>query len=350
MIKTRADGVILVDEKPFFPVGVFHSSHHLDDTTRLTHLTIIARAGFNVIATTLNLNNGLTFLDKAKSLGVYVLVENNDVNGLFSLVNKFKGHPGLLGYQIEDDVDDGKKTVEQVIEEHNKVKTIDPSILTHVSAGTFGAANYIKCADLFSMQTYPVDYEPLSSTYNLLTPLVTQATAQNKIVIANTQSFAWEGRREPSPAEARCMAYLSLIAGAKGMIWYAFYDEKNVNGNWVADTYLPNSLALWRETSVVGKEFTALAPIVLDPITTRHVLRVVETSHVKAGMFVNQGKYYIVICNTSNERRKVTVQFPAGIGGGTLQPRFGTGNVIGCSVYRALTVELEPFEVKVMVN
>lgn len=93
----KADGVILVDGKPFFPIGMYHVSHApKHDAMRLADLGVLAQAGFNVIASPLSLENGGPILKQADRLGVRVLVEMNDRAVMPTVVKGLKGHAAVL--------------------------------------------------------------------------------------------------------------------------------------------------------------------------------------------------------------------------------------------------------------
>jgi hypothetical protein len=170
----------------------------------------------------LDLNDG-SFVDEAARLGVFILVKFND--DAISVINTYKDKPAILGWNVADDVDNGKKTADQILQLHKKVKLADPRHITYIS-GSYPSkiGQLINTADLFGMQSYPVDYEPLSSTHYTISSAVNAAALYNRPVIANLQTFVWQGRRSPTFKELRNMTYQALIGDVKGIIYYSYYD------------------------------------------------------------------------------------------------------------------------------
>jgi hypothetical protein len=340
-ITTRdSDGAILINREPFFPIGLYHVSHDPAlDSQRLADLEIIARAGFNVIATPLMLRNAGPFLERADRLGVRVLVENNDREGLLAMVRGLRGRSGLLGWQIADDADSGRHTPEQLRDRYATVKAIDGGRLAYISGGFVKRLPpFVTGADVVGMQTYPVPGESLTSTTNVLTAAMAAAAPHHRAIIANCQTFAWEKKRVPTPAEARNMTYQALCAGVKGVIFYTFYDRLN---------YLPDHKELWRECTALVGELKTLAPVLLD--AERHTLKAKQTVEVKAACWRKRGEVYLIVCNTSSSRvHRVTIPLPVSLGS-EVRPLFD-GTTRGFTFDNgAIGGELQPTEVRVFI-
>jgi hypothetical protein len=247
-------------------LGIYHSTHEHSGNTaevnaaitaqRLRDLETIARAGFNTIACPLNLQNAPAFLKRAGELGVGVLVENNDPQGLMAMVTSLKYYsPGaVLGYQVVDDADNGKYTAAQIKAMSAQVKAIDPEALTYISAGSGKAIYFTGLSDALGVQEYPIPFEPISRAYTAIKPIVDRAGMQP--VIVNAQAFDWKRTigtvvsRPPTPAEVQQMAYSSIGAGVKGVLFYCFTDSSGWR--------LSDDLPLWRECSMVVKELKAV--------------------------------------------------------------------------------------------
>jgi hypothetical protein len=89
---------------------------------------------------------------------------------------------------------------------------------------------------------YPIPHEPLTRVADFVT-VARQAVQDNQPVWLIPQAFAWyqynsknpdrghlptdeelRTGRAPTFEEERCMTYLGLIHGAKGLIYYCYYD------------------------------------------------------------------------------------------------------------------------------
>jgi hypothetical protein len=129
--------------------------------------------------------------------------------------------------------------------------------------------------------------------------------------MANVQSFNWHniagnGNRFPTAAEGRNMTYQALAAGAKGVIYYAFFD---------ASTRLPTSApALWAELKSLVPEVNVLAPAVLSGQMTRVLADAAGDRF--ASYWIYQGRVYVIVINTSATTAKAfSLPMPAGFAG-----------------------------------
>jgi hypothetical protein len=67
------------------------------------------------------------------------------------------------------------------------------------------------------------------------------------------QWYAYEGGRFPTPTEMRCMAFLAVAAGAKGLTWYSFYHGYKTDA------------AHWPDMQAIGRELRGVEDVVLAP-------------------------------------------------------------------------------------
>ena len=78
---------------------------------------------------------------------------------------------------------------------------------------------------------------------------------QGKPIVAVLQSFYPKGRRMPNRAEFRCMAYLSVVSGATGIMWFSY----DYNGK-MAEEH-PEA---WHALQELAGEFKQLGPVFLS--------------------------------------------------------------------------------------
>jgi hypothetical protein len=115
-----------------------------------------------------------------------------------------------------------------------------------------------------------------------------------KPVVAVLQSFYPEGPyRMPNRAELRCMAYLSVVSGVKGILWFS-YDYNGV----MAEKH-PEA---WTALKELAGEFKQLAPAFTAEPTGRHPIKVTGTrgDSVKAAAYSHDGSLYVVAVNDEN--------------------------------------------------
>lgn len=317
----RADGTTMVDGKPFFPFGFYQASWESAEDNPIDHIREIAAGGFNIVhASAIKFNNYEKFLDEANRLGVYVISRPNF--SILTLVNAFKHKPAVLGWNLADDVDNGKRTPEQVLKSHAQVKAADPNHVTYVTGYTNQIGSFANCCDILAIQTYPVrEGKPdLGSTYSMVSIAHNAAVKYNKAVYVNVQAFDWatakldkyKNARPPTAEEVRNMTYQAILAGAKGIIYYSYHYRGY--GGW----HLPDNPELWEGMKSLVPEIKQLSPMLLDGSLTKINTR---TRDIFAGIWELKGQALAAVINTSYDRpQEVTIALPAGLQ--SAQPMF----------------------------
>jgi len=317
----RADGTTMVDGKPFFPFGFYQASWKSAEDNPIDHIREIAAGGFNIVhASAIKLDKYEKFLDEANRLGVYV-ISRPDFS-ILTLVNAFKHKPAVLGWNLADDVDNGKRTPEQVLKSHAQVKAADPNHVTYVTGYTNQIGSFANCCDILAIQTYPVrEGKPdLGSTYSMVSIAHNAAVKYNKAVYVNVQAFDWatakldkyKNARPPTAEEVRNMTYQAILAGAKGIIYYSYHYRGY--GGW----HLPDNPELWEGMKSLVPEIKQLSPMLLDGSLTKINTR---TRDIFAGIWELKGQALAAVINTSYDRpQEVTIALPAGLQ--SAQPMF----------------------------
>ena len=317
-VEIRGDGTTMVNHKPFFPSGFYHVSWRTTAQHRMDALKDLAAAGFNTIhASATNLNDYGEFLDEATRLGVYVLTEQNKV-GLVNLVKAFNNKKAVLGWSIADDVDSGDFTPNDVLESHHQAKTIAPNHLTYVSGGSRKIEHFTNCSDIIAMQAYPLIFgngRELSIVYRKI--LFTKeyvGKISHKAVYANLQTFDWaveepenpkykQGTRAPTFEEVRNMTYQSILAGAKGIIYYTYHDEV-----WHLPSAKPE---LWKKMKSLVPEIKAISSFVLNGDFKK--IKAGE-NNILAGSWQLGKEALAIVINTSFDRESdVAIELPGNI-------------------------------------
>ncbi|MEG4577109.1 hypothetical protein QUA56_31225 [Microcoleus sp. N3A4] len=299
--EVRADGTAMVNGKPFFPFGFYHVSSSSTAEVRLNHLREIAAAGFNIIHASFKrfekFDDYEKFLDEAEKIGIYVLTEFELVPTVdpIQVVNKFKDKPVILGWSIADDVDSNKDgfTPNQILDLHCKFKTADPAHITYISGSKEKKiANFINTADAIGVQAYPVGENLPLNTVKYMISIARDAAPKNRLIIGNVQSFRWyhEGAKVPNFDEIRNMTYQAILAGAKGIIYYTYYDEE-----WS----LREHPDLWLGIKSLVPEMQAISSFLLDGD-----LKNIETGvkNLLAAIWLYQNQTLAVVINTSYDR------------------------------------------------
>jgi hypothetical protein len=285
--------------RPVFPLGFYHVSWKTSPAKRQQHLREIAAAEFNIVhASAPQPENYGAFLDEADRLGVKVITEHN-LEKLPQLAKRFANKPAVLGWNIADDVDNGKKGPEFVLATHQLLKAAVPSQPTYISGYTDRIQRFAGCSDILGMQSYPIrkgSAKELAETYQRIRLAQTAAKSFNQPVYANLQTYSWQvhpekrpGDRAPTPAELRNMTYQSLIAGANGIVYYTYHD-----GAW----HLPDHPALWAGVKQLAPEIKQLSPFLLHG--QRQILQ--DKQDLYAGLWQWQKQAIVIVLSTQYDR------------------------------------------------
>jgi hypothetical protein len=297
-VKLRADGVVLKNDRPFFPIGFYHVSWNVTPAEQLKHLKEIAAAGFNLIhASATDLQSYATFLHEANALGVSVISEHHF--DPLTFVQRFKDEPAVLAWNLADDVDNGKRSPAQVRTLHRQVRAADPNHPTYISGYSKGLQQFTQCADILGRQSYPIRRHTtaeLSSVSSDMTEISSVLVGQPpRTLFANLQIFPWALAKPgqqgdvPTPLEVRNMTYQALLGGAKGILYYTYYDEA---------LYLPEHAALWKELKALNQELKSLSPWFLEG---RYQPLKFTQPTLKGGVWLLKQRALLIVVNTSQQ-------------------------------------------------
>jgi len=301
------NGITIVNGKSFFPFGFYYIYSEPTVQDLIKDMRDIAAAGFNTIHASANeVKSYEQFLNEAARLGIYVLSEQGI--GLLNMINSFKQKPAVLGWNIADDVDNGKLVPQEVLKFHQQAKLADPHHITYISGYSNKIKEFGNCADVVAMQSYPIGNgeEEISVTYDRVSLTRDAVSPYAKAVYANVQAFAWSNKKQgesrpirvPTFDEVRNMTYQALLAGAKGIIYYTYHDE---------DWHLSSYPALWTGMKTLVPEIKAISSLVLNG-----VLNIIEVGveKVVAGMWIDRNQALIMIINRSYDRQEVSIAIP----------------------------------------
>jgi hypothetical protein len=303
------DGNIMINGKPFFPIGLYHNSQASPDWSsngvkRLNDLKKIAEAGFNTIHAEIggNEESDVSFLKEAVKLGVYVL-PNFSYDNRIKIISKYKENPAIIGWDIADDVDhpNNKFTTNNILGWHREVKQIDSSRLTYISGAFLNRIErFIHSADLVGFQSYPIDNDPedknpLRNNYYTYYTLFTEKLGDDsnqseevldkRTIIANLQSFPWKNK-PPTFHEVRNMTYAALINGIKGIIYYTYFSD-----GWE----LSQNIELWEGMKILTHEIKYLSTVFLEGQLTKIDTKI---DNLYAGKWIYKDSIYLVVLST----------------------------------------------------
>jgi hypothetical protein len=298
-VKLGPDGSLRVDGKPFFPIGIFNGGRFPEQ----------AAAGFNVTHHywTMHTLPGQTapnraykeFLDRTEAAGMkaLVLVTHGGPKArhlgpeVVRSVRMFRNHPALLAWDEEEGVARGEVPLEFLSRLREMLRREDPHhplmlgdtrapIQKITNRGELFADDFM---DLGMWWWYPFPITPAAVDDGLEGTLATRGmelVPPEFLTLARTNKPLWVGLqayrkpqrkdgRFPTPTEYRLQAYLGLIAGAKGLMYYVGSGSGGTgilnrpeDGHW---EFLKRLVAELRSLEPVILGLDATEPVTVEP-------------------------------------------------------------------------------------
>ena len=266
------NGRLLVNDEPYFPVGIYTSTCMPGDEGRFSEsaLAEATAAGFDCLLNTVIKPEQLPMLQQHRIRNLatvyYEMQEIRDAasaeaaliaEGQARYISK---HPTTLGYWVEPEYD--PKYLLNMVEAGKVLRKYDPAHL-FIYCGSVDRRwkEFMDATDIVIAYRYPIPrYHPIM-IYGWTLALAYQV-AEDKPVWFLPQAFSFEllGRirnREPvsqdqfrpTAAEMRVMVYFSLVMGVKGLGYYALHLPH------------PSLSSVWDEVLKEAAELRYLAPV-----------------------------------------------------------------------------------------
>ena len=279
VVSLRDDGAVLVDGKPFFPIGIYavceceRNGNSIDTAFR-----DLKDAGFNTMLRGRAKATNEEFLSLADRHGLKVIqMPAPSYNSDFvkeTLVPSLRHHKSVLAWYLADDTA-SHVGPEEVAYRDRVCKAFDPARLTlQADAVAMGGVNcrydrFVHSTDVFLPEIYPAYHEKPSGhevsdvvrDMKLSRTAVAAAGSPVKSIWPIIQHFdGWSWKRFPTFEELRAMSWVSIVQGGKGIVWYV-YHSKSGKGRGVvcSDEH-------WKEMTTVSSEIASLQ----DDLLTRN--------------------------------------------------------------------------------
>lgn len=235
-ITLRDDGCVLIEGKPFFPIGIYSVMKREFNDYDLDKAFIgLKEAGFN-FAHSYNLPRTDEFLEVAHKHGFKLWSVARLPDERF--INIERHHPAILAWYLGDDTS-ANTTPSELFDRNDAMKALDPTRIT-TQADPVGSDNvitnyhdYVTGTDSFLPEIYPVYKKGEDSGRDCVArTILDMKRCHQDIASANDgpkslwpiiqyfQGWGWE--RFPTYEELRAMSFASLIYGANGITWYTY--------------------------------------------------------------------------------------------------------------------------------
>jgi len=153
--------------------------------------------------------------------------------------------------------------------------------------------------DIYSTDVYPIPHGLPADAIGAVRRMVVAATPEHKPVWMWLQGtgYAYWMAREPTPRELSCMVYGSLLAGARGLYYFA---------------QVPRTRECLAEMRALCVEVDTVAPA-LCSLTPAPTMRC-DQSAVMAKAFTRDGTVWALAVNTQGQPRTARLELPAAAG------------------------------------
>ncbi len=338
IVRLRDDGFVLVDGKPFFPIGAYAVCKRECNNNSLDQaFADLKKAGFNFAHTYSSTRNEnfQEFLAAAVKHGFKVWVASDaganstQVGNYLRTVAREYKHPAILAWYLADDTS-AHVSPEALTELHQAIRDLDPSHLT-VQADGVGTPDtpnylpYVHATDAFLPEIYPIrdaDSDGPAKVVSDMQLIHANLAAEGnpvKSIWAIIQYFqGWTGwKRFPTFAELRAMSFLAVIHGAHGITWYTYGGFKDNHG--IADTpeTWNNIAAVATQLNQLSDMLTEPTPPQLEPPTIGSGPTADSLGHpaISALLKIHQGNAYLLAASSAREPIQASFQLDARLAG-----------------------------------
>jgi len=326
VVTTRDDGVTLVEGHPFFPIGLFDVKSVPTPLDYDAVFPELHAAGFNLVHTydadrTPNLEH---FLAAAARNDLHVFIaghtraNNKEPRDMVVDVATGEELPQLLAWYLADDAAFNIAPSDLARVRH-AVHEIDPSHLTmqadSVNLEKNSYAPFVNCTDGFIPEIYPIrerkptELPHATAVMKNIFAAFQHAGVQRKPLWACLQDYhGWGQPRFPAYDELHALAFLTIIHGANGILFYSYYRSAGANGGAASDP------VAWENTKRVAHELAQFADVFTEPDGPRTPVARILAGPAKDGLGYSSinlllkrhgDDYYLFAMNSSYEPLKV---------------------------------------------
>lgn len=228
-----------------------------------------------------------------------------------AVVKAYRNHPTVLAWYLNDELP--KRMVPDLIKYYQRVRDLDPNHPCYIVLCTMNELQYFpNTTDVMGVDPYPIPSRPVTVVSQWMDNANTAVNGHKPVWLV-PQAFAWyqysgadRGRvptaedlrtgRAPTYEEERCMTYLALAHGAKGLIYYSYYDMR----------VLPQYQEMWGWMKQIAAEVKELSPVLLSSkdLGAARFSPAAAPIHTKLKSY--QGKDYLIAVNSGKEPYEVT--------------------------------------------
>lgn len=307
-VKFDIQGNCLVNNKPFFPIGIF--TYYWDSLTR----PVIVDQGFNVVTT--SIPDGMVPAHLSELQSDHIMAMPYMANpGTYDSWLAVKDNPCILAWYITDEPEGGgdnsRATPQKQRADYEKLRAADPGHPIGTAHYIYDAFSNFRCSEDFTKSDiYPLHRAPITHV-GLFIDLIHSVHGNGYPAWPYIQSFGGtEGFDVPSRAEERAMVYIALAHRAKGIMFFSYY---------------PSLTETWAEVKKLVGEMKQLAPFYCLPDQEPALGNTNAAVHTRLIQIGNSG--LIIAVNTDYNAQTTTITIPSPAPATLTLPLEGGGTV-----------------------
>ena len=337
----RADNVLLREGEPVFPLMAYH--------VRQKDLGLIAASALNIAkcwTTTYppdweKPGDGVGYVEACTEAGVLSVCSGGGMyaEGMQERIGAhYRGNRDLVFYYVDDEPHGPGRQPEDILrraEAWNRFDPSHPAFLLHNRATQF--TWYSPACDVFATDAYPLrrpEDTDMSRVANWARAAVDSVGWRKPVWMAlqcYTVRSTEEGTKSrdmvprlPTRDELRCMSYMSLAEGCRGLLYYSFddsyYSRNGIRGVNIAEEF-PE---FWAGMCGVIEELAARADIWTMPYADMPEPTCSNDKIiVQRRPYAADGKAYVLVVNPERDLQDAWVQLAGLEGVGQVQDALG---------------------------
>lgn len=318
---------LLVDGKPFFPLGMYWSGITEEDLARYAQskfnclmpygspnqekMDLAQKHGLKVIYSIKDWYSGSQYCPK------HIKTPADEESNIRARVWEFRDHPALLAWYLNDEL---PQSFLPQLEAHQRwVAEEDPNHPTWVVLYQYReVAAYLNTFDVIGTDPYPIGRSP-ASTAGQWTAETFRQVDRSRAVWQVPQVFNWanyahddaarQKGRTPTADEMRSMAWQCIAEGATGLVFYSWFDIKR-------NPDVPFDVQ-WNHLKRLAAEIDQLAPVLLsaEPVPAVTVATASSPSEPPEWLHPlvksHGGKLYLIAVNDGDGEDTLRVTIPS---------------------------------------
>ena len=263
-----------------------------------------------------------------------------------AIVKNFKDHPGLLAWYVGDEIPLGHASrVEQRRRLLHQLDPWHPSWIVQDKFKEKTLDEFVSCADVFGVDPYPIEgkesrdmrvvLSAMEQSRDAMAPgtgglplwVVPQAhnTGLYNPKINKDRETLLASSRAPNEEEMRSMSLLMAILGARGFVFYSYFDL-------IKPLALPDYEQRWKELCNVGTLLRELQPFLYSDETAPAVtVKTIQGTVNAAAYKTADGKVKVLVTGTGPGASEAEITVA---GSANLQARYGKTETLGNGTYR----------------